>query len=211
MLNPPLGLTVFRGFPLVAPELASRRVLPLMPLQCVASRVDGTWTRSKERLTCHHRVSSAPDVAAILLTLLTASRFREKLFRSQDRPALRLASSARRSRPCLRTLDSTRAPSALLVRPGCSPPRNRMTSDAFRLLPVALSCLDPDQVGALRSLAGNVRVRCSSGEQRHLRAALSRTAIDPFPAATRPDTQARARSGCRCRHHGGLNLTASSS
>jgi len=90
-----MGLTVSRGFPLVATELASRRSLPLLPLQCIASRADELWTRSKERLTCHHRVSSAPNAAVILLTLLTSSRFRVKTFRSLDRPALRFASNPR--------------------------------------------------------------------------------------------------------------------
>lgn len=210
MLNPPLGLTVFRGFPLVAPELASRRVLPLMPLQCVASRVDETWTRSKERLTCHHCVSSTPNVAAILLTLLTASRFREKMFRSQDRPALRLTSNDRESHPCLRTLDSTRAPSALLVRPGCSPSRRRIASDAFRLLPVALSCLDPDQVGALHSLAGNVRVGAIPGSGALACYALQNRgrSLSRCP----PSRRASARSiGLPLSPSCGLNLSASSS
>lgn len=162
MLNPPMGLTVFRGFPLVTTELASRRSLPLVPLQRIASRRDGLWTRSMSVSLCHHRASSASNAADIDQTLLTPSRFRVKTFRSPDRPAPCLASNPRWSLLCLRTLDPSRALSALLVQQGAClapcPDRSR-APDMLRLLPVALSCLDPDQVGALHSCVDSVRVR----------------------------------------------------
>jgi hypothetical protein len=72
-----MGFAVFRGFPLVTTDFASRRCLPLLLLQRFASHVDGPrYAHRASRLPSPRRVASNDH--ALVMTCVGPSRLRAR-------------------------------------------------------------------------------------------------------------------------------------